>query len=106
MAGYHIGLEIFAERLGEYHTMQEDRGLGHFRLTEILFSAVKHEISDAETEHFIGLLEELAGFGVVVVEIFAHADKLRTLTGEYICFHIQIKISRCKINKNENNRQI
>ena len=76
--------------------MDKDSGLGNGGLAEIFVGTGKHEVGYAESEDFVGFLEKRAGFGVVVVELFAHADELRSLTREYICFHFGVY---CKLNK-------
>ena len=81
------GLKSSTERLGEDDRVEEDGRLGDCGLTKVFVRTGKHKVCDAETENIIGALKELAGLGVVVVEVFAHADKLCSLTGKYVCFH-------------------
>ncbi len=99
MAGHHVGLELVAKALGEKHAVQEDGGLCHLGLLEVFLSAFEHEVCDTETQNLVCFLKELLGFGIVVVEVFAHSYKLGTLTGENICFHIILFLIRRKINK-------
>lgn len=87
MSGYHVGVEVGAECLGEDYGVEEDGGLGDGGLTEVFVGAVEHEVGDAEAEDFVGFLKHVAGYGVVVVEVFAHAYELGALPGEYKCFH-------------------
>ena len=57
-------------------------------LRDIFVRTGEHDVGDAETEDFVGLLEESLGFGDIVVEVFAHADGLSALTRKYVCvFH-------------------
>lgn len=47
-----------------------------------------HDVGDAEAEDFVGLLEKRFGLGNVIVEVFAHADGLSSLTRKNIrVFH-------------------
>ena len=60
---------------------------------ELLVRTGEHDVGDAETEDFVGLLEELLRCGNVVVEVFAHADGLSALTRKYVCvFHSFLRI--------------
>ena len=90
VAGYHVGVEVGAECLGEDYGVEEDGGLGDGGLTEVFVGAVEHEVGDAEAEDFVGFLKHVAGYGVVVVEVFAHAYELGALAGEYKCFHFLV----------------
>lgn len=83
MTGHGIGFD--AERLGHDDRVEEYGGLRHAGLPELLVRAGEHDVRDAESEDFIGLLEQLPGCGNVVVEIFAHADGLSPLAGENVC---------------------
>ena len=67
--------------------MKENGRLCNFGLFELFGSAGEHNVSDRKTENLIGFFEHLLGFGYVVVQVFAHADELGTLTGEYKCIH-------------------
>ena len=67
--------------------MEEYGRLGHLGLLEVVLGAFKHKVGDSETENFVGFLKKFAGFGVVVVEVFAHTYKLSALAGENECFH-------------------
>ena len=87
VTGYHIGLELVAHRERENHRVQEYSGLSDLGLLQVILGAFKHEVGNAETQHLIGFLKQFFGLGVVVIQVLAHTDKLRTLTGEYECFH-------------------
>ena len=68
--------------------MQEYRRLGHFRLFQIFLAAGKHDVGNLEAKDFIGFLEHFLGLGIVVVQIFSHSGKLRSLPGKNIsCLH-------------------
>ncbi len=86
MACNHVGAEFVAETLGENHGVEEYRGLGDACLLELFVSAGKHYVGDAETKDFVGTFKKLVRNGVVVVKIFAHADKLCALAGKNKCF--------------------
>jgi len=86
VSGYRVGLH--AQRLGHDDRVEEYGRLGDFSLFELFVRTGEHDVGDAETEDFVGLLEESLGFGNVVVEVFAHADGLSALTRKYVCvFH-------------------
>ncbi len=87
MTGYHRGLEVFAECLGEDHRVEEYGGLGYFGLTEVFVSACKHQVGDAEAENLVCLLEHFLGYFIAFIEVFAHSYELGALTGEYVSFH-------------------
>ena len=68
--------------------MEEYSRLGNLGFLQLIVGSGEHDVGDAETEDFVGLLEESLGFGNVVVEVFAHADGLSALTRKYVCvFH-------------------
>lgn len=79
MSGHHVGVEVAAHGLGKYHRVEEYGGLCDFGLLEVFVGAFKHYVSDAEAEYFVGFLKHFVRCGIVVVEVFAHADKLGTL---------------------------
>ena len=60
----------------------EDRGLRVLGELELVFGAFEDELRESEAEGFVGLVEDGAGDGEVVVEVAAHADGLRALSGE------------------------
>ncbi len=88
MSGHHRGVKLFAHGLGENHRVEENGGLCNLGLTEVFVSALKHEVGYAESEYLVGLLKHLFGHRIIVIEVFAHAYKLGTLTGKYKCFHV------------------
>ena len=62
--------------------------LGDFSLFELFVRTGEHDVGDAEAEDFVGLLEKRFGLGNVIVEVFAHADGLSSLTRKNIrVFH-------------------
>ena len=95
MSGYHVGLEAVAEGFCEDYGVEEYCGLGHFGLLEVVFSAFKHEVGDAEAEDFVCFFKEFACGGVVVVEVFAHAYELCSLAGKNKCVHNLIYVIIC-----------
>jgi len=78
VAGYHVGPD--AQRLGQNDRVEEDGGLRHLGLLQFVGRAGEHDVGDAEAEDFVGLLEKRFGLGNVIVEVFAHADGLSSLT--------------------------
>ena len=87
MTGNHVGLELIAKGFGEDHTVKEYGRLSYLGLLQIILCPAEHQIRDAESEHFIGFLKHLAGFGIIVIKILAHPHELCPLTGENISFH-------------------
>ncbi len=86
VSGHGVGFH--AQGLGQDDRVEEDGGLGDLRLFEFFVRTREHDVGDAESEDFVGLLEERLGLGHVFVEVFAHAYRLGSLTGEYVCvFH-------------------
>ena len=89
-----------AERLGHDYRVKEYGGLRHFGLLELVVRAGEHDVRDTETEDIIGFFEKLLCFGDVVVKVFAHTDRLCTLSGKYVCvLHIfaEFLLARAKI---------
>lgn len=70
--------------------MQEYGRLSDLGLLQVLLSAFKHEVCNAETQHFIGLFKQFFGLGIVVIQVLAHTHKLCALTRKYECFHCLI----------------
>ncbi len=87
MSGHHVGVEVASHGLGKYYRVEEYGGLCDFGLLEVFVGAFKHYVSDAEAEYFVGFLKHFVRCGIVVVEVFAHADKLGTLARKNKCFH-------------------
>ncbi len=90
VAGDHVGAEVGAEALGQNDAVEEDGRLGHLGLAQVFIGACEHKVGDAEAENLVGTLEEFAGFGVVIVEVFAHAHELGALAGKNVCFHAMV----------------
>ena len=59
-------------------------------LAEVFLCAFKHKVCDTESEDFVCFFEKFFCYCIVVVEVFAHSDKLSPLSGEYECFHLVI----------------
>ena len=76
---------FYAERLGHDYRVKEYGGLRHFGLLELVVRAGEHDVRNTETEDIIGFFEKLLCFGDVVVKVFAHTDRLCTLSGKYVC---------------------
>ena len=87
MAGDHVWLEFVTEALGEQYAVEEDCRLSHLSLFQVIFCTLEHHVGDAEAENFICFLKKFLCFGIVVVEVLAHAYELGTLARKYICFH-------------------
>ena len=83
MSGDGVGLHV--EGLGHDNRVEEYRGLRDFGLLELIGRTGEHDVRNAESEDFVGLLEKLLGNGNVVVEVFTHADSLGPLSGENVC---------------------
>jgi hypothetical protein len=69
-----------------YYRVQEDSGLRHFGLFEVLCCAFEHHIGKREAKQPIGCLTHLACLYMRIVEIFAHTRELATLPRENECF--------------------
>ena len=86
MAGYGVGLH--AQGFGHDDRVEEDGGLRDLGLFQLLVRTGEHDVGDAESEDFVGFLEQLLGCGNTVVEVLAHACGLGALTRKYVCvFH-------------------
>ena len=83
VAGGEGGLDAaFGEDAGGGDGDGEDGGLRVLGELELVFGAFEDELGEGEAESFVGLVEDGASDGEVVVEIAAHADGLRTLAGK------------------------
>ena len=67
--------------------MQEDGGLRHLGLLQVLLRTFKHKVRDTESENIIGFFKKFLCFGVVVIQVFAHSDKLGALARKNVSFH-------------------
>ena len=67
--------------------MEEDGGLCDFGLTQVLVGAGEHQVRDTEAEDVVGFLEEVVSKRAGLIQVPAHAHKLRSLTGKNVCFH-------------------
>ena len=76
------GDALFGQDAGGGDGDGEDGGLGVLGELELVFGAFEDEFGEREAEGLIGLVEDGAGRGEVVVEVSAHADGLRALAGE------------------------
>ena len=90
VAAHHVGLKGFAHILGQNDAVEEDGRLSDAGLLQVLRRAGEHEVGDAEADDFIGTLKHGTALVVAVVEILAHAHKLGSLAGEYVCFHLSL----------------
>ncbi len=81
-AGDAFFCEGFREDTGGGYRDGEDGGLGVLGELELVVRAFEDEFGEGEAEGLVGLVEEGAGGGEVVVEVAAHAYGLRALTGE------------------------
>ena len=75
-AGDAFFCEGFGKDAGGGYGDGEDGGLGVLGELELVFGAFEDEFGEGEAEGFVGLVEDGAGGGEVVVEIAAHADGL------------------------------
>ena len=87
MTRHHVRCRNFIRHKVSNHRMEKDGRLRDFRLLQILLGAAEHHIGDAETEHRIGFFKQFLCRQIIVVQVFAHSDKLRPLTGENVCSH-------------------
>ena len=53
------GIGLHAQRLGHDDRVEEYGGLGDLGLLQLFVRTGEHDVGDAETEDFVGLLEEL-----------------------------------------------
>ena len=69
------------------HAVQEDRGLGHLGLFQVLLGPLEHDIGDVEAEEVVGMLEPDARVAVTIVQVLAHTGELAALSGENVSGH-------------------
>jgi hypothetical protein len=60
----------------------ENRGLRDLREAELFLGTLKAQLGELVAESVIGLIKRLSGNRVPVGQIFAHANRLRTLPGK------------------------
>ncbi len=87
MAGSHIRSDFVLKSFCKDYRVKEDSRLSNFSLAEIFVGAIEHQVSDAEAKNIVGFLKHFASNGIVIIHIFSHSNKLRSLTGENKCFH-------------------
>ena len=87
MACNHGWLKVVAQTDGLDDAVEEDCGLCHLGLLEFVISSFKHNVGYPVAKYFVGFLEKLFGFRVVVVQVFAHTRELCSLSRENKCFH-------------------
>ena len=87
VAGHHRRLEVVAKVLGQQYAVKEYGRPRHLGLLQVLLGSVEHQVCDAEAKDLVGFLKQIAGFGIVVVQVLAHSHKLGTLARKYIRFH-------------------
>ena len=85
VSGDHVRFLNGHQTLCHYRVQKHCR-LGHFGLFEIIGRAFKHHFRQREAKQPIGCLTHLAGFCMCIVQVFAHARKLASLTRENKCF--------------------
>ena len=72
--------------------MEKHCRLGDLGLLEVVGCAFKHHVGNIKSENLIGLVEHLAGLGIILVKILAHAGELRSLAGKYKSFFTHFEI--------------
>ena len=88
MAGRHVRTEGVALRERQDDGVEEDGGLGDFRLLQVVVRAGKHEVGDAEAEDAVGLFKQIFREGIFVVQRLAHSNELGALAWKYVGVHI------------------
>jgi hypothetical protein len=87
VTAYHVGLELVAQADGSDDGVQEHSRLRDLRLFQLVGCAFEHNLRNLKTENIVSFVKKSLGFGVVLIQIFAHTGELGTLTGENKCFH-------------------
>jgi hypothetical protein len=80
--GQGWGDALFGQYTGGCYGDGEDGGLGVLGELELVFGTFEDEFGEGKAEGVVGLFEDGAGGGEVVVEVAAHAYGLRALAGE------------------------
>lgn len=62
--------------------------LSNFGFFELIISSCKHNIGYLEAKDLISLIEKFLCQRVLLIKIFTHTNKLRSLSWEYKCFHL------------------
>ncbi len=80
----------------------EDRRLRDFGQSKLIFGAFEADLRELVAESVVGFFEGLAGDGIFLGEIFAHADCLRALAGkercdavDWFCHDVKTKFGLC-----------
>ena len=68
--------------------MEEHGRLRHLGFLQLLVRSCKHDTGYLEAKNLVCLVEKFFCQRVVLIEFLAHADKLRSLSWEYKCFHL------------------
>src|ERR1044071_132156 len=98
MASHHFGTRVF-NRSERYDRMKENCRLSDLGLFQFIFCPSKHDISNPESENFIGLFKKLFSESALFVMILSHSGKLGTLARKYKCMLHPINLSCAKIKK-------
>src|SRR5258708_28429279 len=99
VSGNKVGLRAsFSQHAERSDRHGQDRRLGYFGKFQLLFRSVKAELRELVAEGFVSLFERLTCDRVVGGQFLAHADDLRTLSGEEesdrgCCAHRRFEIS-------------
>ena len=86
VSGHHVGL--LAAFDGGNHRVEEHGRLSDVGAAKVFVGAVEHEVGDTEPEYIVCFFKKVAGRGRCLVQVLAHTDKLRALTGKNVCFHL------------------
>ena len=87
MPGHHFRREIIAHAQRGDDRVEEYGRLRHFGLLQVLVRAVEHDVRDTEAQDFVCFLKQIFCQRIIVIQVFAHAYELCSLTGKNKCFH-------------------
>ena len=73
---------------GHYDRVQENSWLCDLGLFQVIGGPTEHYVCDPESEYVIGIFEHLPCDSIAVIKVFRHSRVLRSLSGEYIRFHV------------------
>ena len=76
VSGHHGGVKLVAHGLGQNDRVKEDGGLGHLCLFEVFGCTFKHDVGYLEAKDVVGFVKHLFCYGIVLIEVFAHAGEL------------------------------